>query len=528
MSLTSYTTCQVRSKFEEEGATLLPSPEGTPIGHFFFETRAFTGRGHITLSPSNGSIASLFTFTTSLHPSALSGLASRAHTPPISNAAQRGSLSSEAFRMSVPPDLLSVLSVLIVGAGQAGLSLAARFKRLGVEGVLIVEKNRRVGDNWRRRYDSLHLHDPRNACSLPYMAMPSCYPKFVPKDLVADYLEGYADTMSLDVRLETSVVEGGATYDDKAKEWTVQVSTSGAASMLRCRHLVIATGLSGFARIPKFEGSDVFKGSVMHSSKFTGHETASNVVIVGSNTSAHDIAQAMYGKGSKVTMVQRSATTVLSLDSHAGILMSAFNGGAEKGRADPDANDALGEVELLNLEIAAFHSNSYRKLEGVSREVVVPACKANDANLLRGLESAGMKLDWGEDETGLLMKFLRRGSGYYMSIGCSELIAAGDIELVQCDGSEVGFYEGGIDVAGKQLEADLVVACTGYTNMSSWVSLLCGPSIASKVGHVGGYGSGTRDDALPYVGEMRNMWGKTGQEGLWIMAGNFTQCRFYR
>jgi len=80
---------------------------------------------------------------------------------------------------------------------------------------------------------------------------------------------------------------------------------------------------------------------------------------------------------------------------------------------------------------------------------------------------------------------------------------------------------------GRTLPADLVVACTGYTNMSKWVERLCGAEVAAKVGRVYGYGSGTRDDPGPYVGELRNLWTQTAVPGLWLFAGNFTQARFY-
>ena len=208
--------------------------------------------------------------------------------------------------------------------------------------------------------------------------------------------------------------------------------------------------------------------------------------------------------------------------------MEAFNGGAEKAKADPDANEPLVQEILLDLEISLFHSNSYRRLASLSRDVVVPLCKANDRSLHHALAQAGFKTDWGEDESGLLMKFLRRGGGYYMSVGCSELIAAGAVAVIGLgDGEEPRLCEGGVVVGGETVEADLVVFATGYTNMSEWVGLFCGADVEAKVGHVGGYGSGTRDDPGPYIGELRNQWGGTAQEGLWIFCGNFTQCRFY-
>lgn len=493
----------VKLKLVEEEAELISVLHD---GHFIFRTRAFHGRGYVGIN-SDGEITTFFTFATSI----------------ITAGRRTSGLSDGAFRMSFHEQY----NVVIVGAGQAGLALSARLKKLGVERVVVLEKNDRIGDNWRSRYESLHLHDPKNACALPFIAMPETFPKFVPKDQVGDFLESYASLLSLHVRLNTSVEPGGASFDETSKLWSLKVKTGQETSVITARHFVIATGLSGFPRFPELKGSDTFQGKIIHSSHFSGYEAPTNVVVIGSNTSAHDIAQALTEKGSNVVMVQRSATTVVSLDSHAGIIMNPFNGGAPRGSSDPLFNASLGENELLDLEIAGFHSNTYRKLATISREVVVPAIKAHDKDLLTGLDAVGMKLDWGEDESGLLMKFLRRGSGYYMSIGASELIVAGKIKVVQLGNSEIELEENSVVVGGESLPADLVVAATGYTNMSSWTHYLCGATIGEKVGHIGGYGSETRDDPGPYVGEMRNMWGKTEQEGLWYFCGNFTQCRFY-
>ena len=128
---------------------------------------------------------------------------------------------------------------------------------------------------------------------------------------------------------------------------------------------------------------------------------------------------------------------MISLDSHAGILMEPFNGGADHGSADPEANAPLEQEALLDLEVSLFHSNSYLHLSKISRSSVVPLCKINDAPLLRALEGTPFETDWGEDGSGLLMKFLRRGGGYYMSVGCSELIAAGEVNVKKLGGGEV-------------------------------------------------------------------------------------------
>mmetsp|Transcript_40489 Transcript_40489/g.122495 ORF Transcript_40489/g.122495 Transcript_40489/m.122495 type:complete len:468 (-) Transcript_40489:13-1416(-) len=333
-----------------------------------------------------------------------------------------------------PPE--GCATVLIVGAGQGGLALAAQLGERGVS-ALVVERNARVGDNWRSRYEGLHLHDPREACALPGMPMPADWPTFVGKDRVGDYLEEYSRRRGIRTLLGTEVIGGAATrYDSAARAWRVGVRSGGSDAELCARHLVLATGLSGFASMPDWP-RDGFEGSLVHSSGFKGSSAAraagvQRAVVVGSNTSAHDVAQSLHEAGVHVTLVQRSPTTVISIASHAKLLMGAF------------LEDGMGEAARTDAEIAGFHSKSYRRLARDSAAEVVPKCKEADAALHRGLSEAGFALDWGEDESGLLLKFLRRGGGYYMSIGASELIAAGKVDVVAAVGVEKLAREGGV------------------------------------------------------------------------------------
>ena len=86
--------------------------------------------------------------------------------------------------------------VLIVGGGQGGIALGARLRQLGVP-TIIVERNERPGDSWRKRYSSLCLHDPVWYDHLPYIKFPENWPVFSPKDKIGDWLEMYARVMEL-------------------------------------------------------------------------------------------------------------------------------------------------------------------------------------------------------------------------------------------------------------------------------------------------------------------------------------------
>ena len=87
--------------------------------------------------------------------------------------------------------------MLVVGGGHAGLSIAARLKQLGID-ALIVDREARVGDNWRTRYHALTLHNQVQVNHLPYMPFPANWPSYIPKDKLAGWFEAYAETMELD------------------------------------------------------------------------------------------------------------------------------------------------------------------------------------------------------------------------------------------------------------------------------------------------------------------------------------------
>src|SRR6202012_5058781 len=99
-------------------------------------------------------------------------------------------------------------AVLVVGAGQAGLSIAARLGQLQVD-TLIVDRERRIGDNWRNRYHALVLHNQVHVNHLPYMPFPPNWPTYIPKDKLANWFETYAESMGLNVWSGPHFARGG-------------------------------------------------------------------------------------------------------------------------------------------------------------------------------------------------------------------------------------------------------------------------------------------------------------------------------
>jgi putative flavoprotein involved in K+ transport len=403
---------------------------------------------------------------------------------------------------------------VIVGGGQGGIGLAARLKQLGVP-TLIIEKNARAGDSWRSRYKSLCLHDPVWYDHMPYLPFPDHWPVFTPKDKLGDWLETYVGLMELDYW--TSAVCRSAQYDEARREWTVLVDRAGQEVVLHPRHLVLATGMSGFPNLPQFPGTRDFQGEQHHSSRHPGGEryAGKTCVVVGSNNSAHDIAADLWEHGADVTMIQRSSTLVARSET-----LTELSSGRLYSEAALKRGITTEKADLMTASVP------YRILPDVQRPIVAEM-KKRDAAFYERLASAGFMLDFGEDDTGLFMKYLRRGSGYYIDVGGSDLIARGEIKLK----SRVAVERiGGRSVHlsdGSELPADLIVYATGYGSMNQWAGELISPDVARKVGTCWGIGSATTYDPGPWEGELRNMWKPTRQEGLWFHGGNLAQSRFY-
>ncbi len=404
--------------------------------------------------------------------------------------------------------------VLIIGGGQGGIALAARLKRLGVP-ALVVEKNERAGDSWRKRYKSLCLHDPVWYDHMPYIPFPNHWPVFSPKDKIADWLEMYTRVMELDYW--TSTVCKRARFNEAANEWEVLVMRNGQPHTLRPTHLVLATGMSGFPHVPQIAGADTFAGRIVHSSQYgAGAEwKAKQCVVVGSGTSAHDICADLVENGAaSVTMIQRAPTIVAKSET----LMDLAWGPLY-------SEEALARgisTELADLSVASV---PFKVLPELQRPIYAEMHK-RDAELYAGLESAGFQYNFGEDGSGIHSLYLRRGAGYYIETGASQMIIEGRIKLRNASVQAVD--ERTVRLSdGSQLAADLLVFATGYGSMNQWAEQLISKEVADRVGKVWGLGSDTKADPGPWEGELRNMWKPTQQANLWFHGGNLMQSRHY-
>lgn len=403
--------------------------------------------------------------------------------------------------------------ILVIGGGQGGIALGARLRQLGVPAI-VVDQHERPGDQWRKRYKSLCLHDPVWYDHLPYLPFPPNWPVFAPKDKIGDWLEFYTRVMEVPYWSSTTCLS--ASYDDDEQRWTVEVNRNGEPVTLRPAQLVLATGMSGKPSVPTLPGQDVFRGEQHHSSHHPGPDryTGKRVVVIGSNNSAHDICKALYENYVDVTMVQRSSTHIVKSDS----LM-------ELGLGDLYSERAVAAGMTTEKADLTFASLPYAIMADFQRPIY-DAIRQRDKDFYARLEAAGFDLDFGDDDSGLFMKYLRRGSGYYIDVGACELIADGSIKLAH--GEVDRLTEDSVILAdGTELPADVVVYATGFGSMNGWAADLISQEVADRIGKVWGLGSGTTKDPGPWEGEQRNMWKPTQQPNLWLHGGNLHQSRHY-
>lgn len=404
---------------------------------------------------------------------------------------------------------------VIIGGGQGGIALGARLKRLGVP-TLILDQHERPGDAWRKRYQSLHLHDPVWYDHLPYIPFPDHWPVFSPKDKIADWLEMYTKVMELNYW--SSTICHHAEYDEAAQAWTVTVARAGEAVVLKPQQLVLATGgaLSS-PRVPAIPGAERFTGVQQHSSQF--HSGASwagkRCIVLGTGTSAHDICTDLWEHGAEVTMLQRASTTVVRSET-----LMELGIGSLYSEAALAAGITTERADLLDASMPFA-------LKHIGGQALTRQIKERDADFYARLTAAGFQLDFGEDESGLGMKAVRNGGGFYIDIGASELIIAGEIKLRSGVSIEQIKERSVVLSDGSELPADLIVYATGYHAANQGIAKLISQEVANRVGKVWGLGSNTYGDPGPWEGELRNLWKPIQQPGLWIHGGNLAWSRTY-
>lgn len=402
---------------------------------------------------------------------------------------------------------------LIIGGGQGGIMLGARLRQLGVPTV-IVEKNAKAGDSWRNRYRSLVLHDPVWYDHLPYIPFPPNWPVFTPKDKMGDWLEMYVRVMELTYWGGTQCLS--ARFDEQDGRWTVELVNDGRPIVLKPAQLVFATGAYGPAKMLDLPGAPDFGGEIIHSSQYSDGSKyrGRNVVVIGAASSGHDVAVDLWEAGADVTMVQRSPTTVVRSETLMEMAFDIYSEQAVKDGIDVDAADMIAAATPF-------------ALQPPRQKALYDRIRARDAEFYEKLAATGFLLDFGPDETGLMMKAYRTGSGYYVDVGGSQLIIDGEIKVKS--GVEIDrLTRTGLRFAdGSEVAADAIIQSTGFHSMHEVVAKIVSREVGDAIGTCWGLGSGTRNDPGPWHGELRNMYKPVAHPNLWLQGGNLALSRFF-
>jgi len=391
-------------------------------------------------------------------------------------------------------------TVLVVGGAQAGLSIAARLNQVGID-ALVAERWPRIGDSWRKRYHSLALHNSIHVNHLPYMPFPPTWPNYIPKDMLGMWFEVYAQAMEINHWTNTEFTKGS--WDDKAKRWTAHLKhADGSERVMRPKHIVFANGVSSYPLLPKLPGLEDFKGEVVHSEGFDSGApyAGKKALIIGTGSSANDIALDLHSFGCKTSLVQRGSTTVVSIDPSAKLNYALYDEGPPHEDCDLIASAATPPLIIKAYQI------------GVKRMMEL------DREMIEGLKRIGFKFDIGDDDTGHQMKYRRRGGGYNLDAGSSDMMIKGEIGLVQYENIERFCAEGALMKDGSIIPADLIVLATGYFPQAELVRRALGEEMADRIGPIWGE---DKD------GELNNMFKRTPQENVWFIAGSLSQCRVY-
>ena len=397
--------------------------------------------------------------------------------------------------------------VVIVGGGQGGIALGARLRQLGVP-TIIVERNERPGDSWRKRYKSLCLHDPVWYDHMPYLKFPEHWPVFSPKDKIGDWLEMYTRVMELNYWGSTEAKS--ATYDPEAGEWRSSSSTTGPSSRCGPSSSSWRRACPACPNVPEIPGMADFRGDQHHSVPAPRPDAyaGKRCVVIGSNNSAHDICAALWEAGAaEVTMVQRSSTHIVRSESLMGLGMRALYSEA-----------AVANGMTTERADTVFASMPYR----IMHERPDPAVRADRARGCRPLRAS---------RAGRLPARLRRrrvGSVHEVPAPRLGLLHRRRRLRARCRRRDQAHgrhrrpphRDSVVMTDGTELPADLVVYATGYGSMNGWAAQLISQDVADKVGKVWGLGSDTTMDPGPWEGEQRNMWKPTQQPGLWFHGGN--------
>ncbi|KAK6002766.1 hypothetical protein QM012_001516 [Aureobasidium pullulans] len=356
------------------------------------------------------------------------------------------------------------IDCIVVGGGMAGLCAAGRLHALRVP-YLVVERNASVGDNWTKRYDSIHLHLSNSYSEMPFQRVYADKPYNLGSQDLAEGMQKYAKMHNIQIWLSSSVDQ--ARWDKDTKKWIVNVSKEGQLQKLKAKHLVMAIG--GGLDVPRYPepyaNREEYQGTVLHSidwrnaAAFAGKKG----IIIGSANSAFDIAQNMVDSNmSEITMVQRSTTHVISTKVFYPLIDPLYN---------PETDVGLSDRLMLTPPYA------------VGRLVTIAgatALQAQDPHHYSYLHQSGFSFHQNPD---LLADPIERFGGHVLDHGSVASVFKSGKLKVKSGILPTSFTKTGLCFQdGSQVDADVVVLATGFRcNLRESVTSILGSATASHL-----------------------------------------------
>ncbi|OAX37348.1 FAD/NAD(P)-binding domain-containing protein [Rhizopogon vinicolor AM-OR11-026] len=387
----------------------------------------------------------------------------------------------------------------------------------------VVEKNERIGDNWRKRLCS--AVPPRFRYDhMPYIPFPTSWPVYTPVLKLADWLESYAHCMELNVWTNATVVF--VVPGTKGNKWCVLVQRAdGRKRTFEVNHVMFALGFgNGVGRIPDILGQDEFKGQILHSSKhkFAADHAGTKVAVVGACSSAHDIC-ADYVEND-VTMVQRSPSYIMSTEGMLRLFSIFWEGGPPTDIADrASASYSNKLLKLVHQRITKDIAEADKRATNYLQSHLI---EKRSRELLEGLRKRVFKTTLGGDDAGVLLMTRSKVISHALDVGASQLIIDRKIKL-KSDGPIKCFTPTGLLFEdGSTIDADVILFANGYADGRTSYRELLPESLHDKVRPIWG---------LDAEGELNGAWREVGMRdeegealsGIWSMMGSLGLCRFH-
>lgn len=197
---------------------------------------------------------------------------------------------------------------LIIGAGPAGLAVAGRMRKAGLE-FEILEKSNNVGSAWHGHYDRLHLHTVKQWSHLPGLEFPKDYPLYVPRAKFVEYFEKYASHFDIRPQFGEEILS----IKKSDKNWSVNSKTG---KIFIAENVIIATGLNRVPNIPTWKGQENFEGKITHARFYKNPLpfAEKNVMVVGMGNTGAEIALDLAEAGIKTWLSVRGKVSIVPRD----------------------------------------------------------------------------------------------------------------------------------------------------------------------------------------------------------------------